>query len=87
MPRGTGVASVIRRSSNQDGQHAARVRIALHGQGVGVCHTLVVARLVGRVGEPGTPLGAAAEMADPAAFAVLALQRLGHCQGDQFAIG
>lgn len=31
--RGTGVASVIHRSSNQDGQHAANVRIALHSKG------------------------------------------------------
>ncbi len=26
-------------------------------------------------------------MADPATFAVIALQHLGHCQGDQFAVG
>src|SRR5689334_10517317 len=33
MPQGTGVASVIHMSSNQDGQHIASVRIALHNNG------------------------------------------------------
>lgn len=33
MPQGTGVASVIHMSSNQDGQSVARVRIAVHSNG------------------------------------------------------
>jgi hypothetical protein len=33
MPQGTGVASVIHRSSNQDGQHEAKTRIAWHSNG------------------------------------------------------
>jgi hypothetical protein len=33
MPQGTGVTSVIHKSSNQDGEHAANARIALPSNG------------------------------------------------------
>jgi hypothetical protein len=54
---------------------------------MGVFQPLVVAGLLGQIREHVVPVGAAVDMPDPAAFAVIAQQRLGHGQGDQLAVG
>lgn len=52
-----------------------------------VLEPFVVARLLGQVGEQGSPVGVGVQMADPAPLAVIPQQHLGHGQGEQFAVG
>lgn len=78
MPHGTGVASVIHRSSNQDGQQAANTRMVLRGNGSAVVSRLWWPDCFGRRGKHGPPPGVAVDVPNPAAFAVVAQEHLGH---------